>query len=167
MSARGLAFLALLGPAAVLGAALVSQFIGGLAPCPMCVWQRWPHVAAIVLAAVALALGPGENRGRTAGGALTLGALALLAGAGLGAFHAGVELNYWEGPTSCSGGGVGELSTDDLVSQIMEASLVRCDEVAWSFLGVSMAGWNAICSVVLAGLTAVAARAHIGGRRGR
>ncbi|MFV0473330.1 MAG: disulfide bond formation protein B, partial [Pikeienuella sp.] len=100
MTLRALPLLAFLGPAAVLGAALFSQYVGGLHPCEMCIWQRWPHGAAMALAALAWLVGPG----RAGGALLALGALALAVGAGIGAFHAGVELGYWEGPTTCSGG---------------------------------------------------------------
>lgn len=151
---RTLLFAAILGPAAVLGAALFSQYVGGLNPCQMCIWQRWPHGVAIALALIALALAPR----RAAAVALYLGALALIVGAGIGAFHAGVELGYWEGPTTCSGGDVSGLSPADLIAKLQAAPLVRCDEVAWSFLGVSMAGWNAILSLGLAVLTVMAAR---------
>lgn len=151
---RAFLFAAILGPAAVLGAALFSQYVGGLNPCQMCIWQRWPHGAAIALALIALALAPR----RAAAVALYLGALALIVGAGIGAFHAGVELGYWEGPTTCSGGDVSGLSPADLIAKLQAAPLVRCDEVAWSFLGVSMAGWNAILSLGLAVLTVMAAR---------
>lgn len=151
---RALLLAALLGPAAVLGAALFSQYVGGLAPCPMCIWQRWPHAIAIALAALALLLAPRP----VAKAALGAGALALLVGAGIGVFHAGVELGYWEGPSTCVGGDISALSTEALIAQIQGAPLVRCDEIAWSFAGVSMAGWNAILSLGLAGLTAAAAR---------
>ncbi len=153
---RILMALALVGPAAVLGAALVSQYVGGLNPCPMCIWQRWPHGIAIALAAAAWLLLP-----RPAGAwVLRLGALTLLVGAGLGVFHAGVELGYWEGPTTCTGGDIGGLSTADLLNQIMNAPLVRCDEIAWSFAGLSMAGWNAVLSALLAVITWRAASAY-------
>ena len=151
---RALLFAALLGPAAVLGAALVSQYVGGLNPCPMCIWQRWPHAIAIVLAAIAILLAPRP----IARWALFAGSAALLVGAGIGAFHAGVELGYWEGPSTCVGGDISQLTTEQLIAQIRNAPLVRCDEVPWSFLGVSMAGWNAILSIGLAGLTLAAAR---------
>lgn len=140
----------------MLGAALFSQYVGGLSPCPMCIWQRWPHGVAITLAALALLIGPG----RVGAAALWIGATALLIGAGLGAFHAGVELGFWEGPSSCTGGGVAGLTPAQLIERIMSAPLVRCDEIAWSFLGVSMAGWNAFLSAFLAGLTAIAAQLY-------
>lgn len=148
--------LAVLGPASVLGAALFSQYVGGLNPCPMCIWQRWPHAIAIALALLAwLPLA------RTlAPWALRLGALTLLIGAGIGVFHWGVELKFWDGPSTCVGGDISQLSAADLVNQIMNAPLVRCDEIAWSFLGLSMAGWNAVLSAVLAVVTWRAASAY-------
>jgi disulfide bond formation protein DsbB len=146
---RILVLAALLGPSAVLGAALASQYVGGLNPCPMCIWQRWPHGIAIALAAFALL----PFAGHAAPWALRLGALVLLIGAGIGVFHAGVELGYWEGPTTCTGGDISTLSTSALLDQIMNAPLVRCDEIAWSFLGLSMAGWNAVVSALLALIT--------------
>ncbi|MEL7464299.1 MAG: disulfide bond formation protein B [Pseudomonadota bacterium] len=155
---RALLLASLLGPAAVLGAALFSQYVGGLAPCPMCIWQRWPHAIAIALAALALLLVPRPASRLVAKAALGAGALALLVGAGIGVFHAGVELGYWEGPSTCVGGDISTLSTEALIAQIQGAPLVRCDEIAWSFAGVSMAGWNAILSLGLAALTALAAR---------
>ena len=153
---RLLAAFVALGSSATLGAALLSQYVGGLNPCVMCIWQRWPHAAAIALAALAvLAL-----RGRIAAAAITLAALALLIGAGVGVFHVGVELKYWAGPSTCSGGDIGGLSTAELLNQIMNAPIVRCDEVAWSFLGISMAGWNALLSVALAAAALLAARGY-------
>lgn len=151
---RALPLLALVGPALVLGAALFSQFVGGLTPCEMCVWQRWPHAAAIALAALALLLG----RGRGAATFFGLAAVALAVGSGLGVFHAGVELGWWEGPTACSGGPATGLSAAEFVERLKAAPLVRCDVVAWSFLGVSMAGWNAILSAGLALVAFGAAR---------
>lgn len=148
---RLLPILVFLGPTAVLGAALLSQYVGGLNPCPMCIWQRWPHAIAIALALIALLIG------RRVGLLYPLIALVLLVGAGIGAFHAGVEQGWWEGPTTCSGGDIGSLSTQDLINQIMTAEIVRCDEIPWSFLGLSMAAWNAVVSVILA---AVAWRAY-------
>lgn len=153
---RRLAVLAALGPALVLGAALFSQYVGGLSPCQMCIWQRWPHGVAIALALIAVALGPG----RLGAAALGLAAAALIVGVGLGGFHAGVELKFWEGPSTCSGGMATGGSAAEILAQIMEGPAVRCDEPAWVFLGVSMAGWNAILSLALAAFAAWAARTY-------
>ncbi len=141
---RGYAALAGAGSAALLAGALGFQYLGGLAPCQLCLEQRWPHVAAVLIALAALAA---PRRWL-----LVAGALAALATAGLGVFHAGVEQGWWQGPTTCTSGPIAGLSTDDLMAQIMDAPLVRCTEIAWSLGGVSMAGWNAILS---AGLVAV------------
>ena len=132
--------LALLVPAALLGGALGSQFVGGLNPCEMCYWQRWPHAAAIILAAAAFLV---PRRCRLLTG---LAALAIAVSGAIGVFHAGVELGWWQGLTRCTAGGA--LSLDEL----MKVPLVRCDQVQWSLLGISMAGWNAIISLGSAGL---------------
>ncbi|MGB0498045.1 MAG: disulfide bond formation protein B [Rubricella sp.] len=141
------------GSALLLLGALAFQYIGGLYPCQMCIWQRWPHGAAIAIGAVAIAL-PGIARPLA-----VLGLLAALTTAGIGVFHAGVEQGWWEGVTACaSGQDIGSVSTEDLLAQIMEAPVIRCDEIAWSFLGLSMAAWNAVLSLVLAAVWWQAAR---------
>ncbi|WP_340108440.1 disulfide bond formation protein B [Pikeienuella sp. HZG-20] len=156
MTRRALPLLVALGPAAMLGGALFSQYVGGLLPCHMCLWQRWPHAIAIGLGVAGYLAGPG----RPGGLALLLGALALAIGSGLGGFHAGVELGYWDGPSTCTGGSVAGLTPAEVVARLKAAPLVRCDEVAWSFLGVSMAGWNGVLSAALAVVWAGAARAY-------
>lgn len=128
---------------ALLGGALGSQYLGGLHPCEMCYWQRWPHGAAIVFAAFAFTAPASSARSRN----LTLlAALAIAISGVIGAYHAGVEAKIFEGFTTCtalSSGG----SAADLLKQITQAPLVRCDQVQWSLLGISMAGWNAILSL--------------------
>ncbi len=135
--------IALLLPLALLGGALGSQYVGGLHPCEMCYWQRWPHGAAIVLALLAFTAPATLQRSRT----LTLlAALAIAVSGAIGVYHAGVEAKIFEGFTQCTATGRG-LSTADLLKQISRAPLVRCDEVQFRFLGISMAGWNAILSL--------------------
>ena len=135
--------IALLLPMALLGGALGSQYLGGLHPCEMCYWQRWPHGAAILLAALAFTAPAESSRSR----ALTLlAALAIAVSGAIGVYHAGVEAKVFEGFTQCTATGKG-LSTAELLQQITHAPLVRCDEVQFRFLGVSMAGWNAILSL--------------------
>lgn len=151
MTRKTLVLLAASGSAALLLGALAFQYIGDLPPCKLCYWQRYPHVAAIGIGAIglffSLTLVP------------VLGALAALATAGVGLYHVGVEQKWWQGPTSCSGGGdVGALSTEDLLNQIMSAPLVRCDEIPWQMLGLSMAGWNMVLSLGLAVIWVMAAR---------
>jgi disulfide bond formation protein DsbB len=137
--ARGLAVLV---PAALLAAAFGSEYWGGLWPCEMCWWQRWAHMAALAFALLALLLSRTADRGRNS---VWLAALAIFASGAIGAYHAGVEADLFEGFTQCTAPARGG-SSDDLLEAIMNAPLVRCDEVQWSFLGISMAGWNAIVS---------------------
>ena len=138
------------GSAVLLIAALGSQYIGGLAPCELCIWQRWPHLVAVILGGLGLA---------TAGPAVPLlGAAVGLGGSGIGVYHTGVERGWWDGPAACGApGGIGGMTPEELLAQIMAAPVVRCDEVAWELLGLSMASWNALASLALAGLWAMAA----------
>ena len=146
MSVYGRILIAVLGSALLLIGALGFQYLGGLAPCPMCIWQRWPHVVAVVLGVLAMTLFWRQRRAVAA-----LGGVTMAASAGLGIFHVGVEQKLWSGPAGCSGGvDPTGLSTDQLLTQLMETEVVRCDEVAWDLIGISMAGWNAIISVGLA-----------------
>jgi disulfide bond formation protein DsbB len=129
--------LALIIPGALMAGALASQYLGGLVPCEMCIWQRWPHYAAIGLAALAFALRRREL--------IWLAALAILVSGGIGNFHAGVEYKWWEGLTQCSalpGGGSG-----DILADVMKAPIIRCDEAQWRLFGISLAGYNAIFSI--------------------
>ena len=139
----GARLIALLLPIALLGGALGSQYLGGLHPCEMCYWQRWPHAAAIVFAGLAFTAPAETGRSRN----LTLLAAFCIAVSGvIGVYHAGVEAKVFEGFTQCTAMGKG-LSTADLLKQISRAPLIRCDEVQFRFLGISMAGWNAILSL--------------------
>ena len=137
--------LALLVPAGLLSGALFSQYVGGLYPCEMCYWQRWPHGAAILLALGALFSPIQAPRTRPL---VLLAALAIAVSGGIGVFHAGVEMGWWEGVTHCTATGASSLE------DILSVPLIRCDQVQWDFLGISMAGWNAILSLVGAALIA-------------
>jgi disulfide bond formation protein DsbB len=136
---RNTAFtLALLIPAALMGGALISQYGFGLYPCQMCWWQRYPHIAAIVLAVLAQAM-----RGGRGGDVLVrLAALCIGISGLIGAFHAGVEYGWWEGITTCArtAGSAGGLDA------IMNAPIIRCDVAPWSLFGVSLAGYNFLIS---------------------
>ena len=141
--ARGLA----LGvPAALLGGAYLSQYAGGLHPCEMCYWQRWPHFFAMAVAALALLFSAPSRNARLL---TTLAAIAITISGAIGVFHAGVEYGWWQGLTRCSSGGAMTLD------EIMKVPLVRCDQVQFSFLSVSMAGWNAIISLGSAAVIAI------------
>jgi disulfide bond formation protein DsbB len=145
-----LTLIATLGSAALLAGAFAFQHIGGLAPCALCLWQRWPHAAALAIGALALATGWRWP--------LALGALAALATAGIGGFHVGVEQGWWEGLQACTAGSIAGISTADLLDPSADvAAPVRCDEVPWALAGISMAGWNLLISLGLAGVWAAAA----------
>src|SRR5690606_3838003 len=101
-----------------------------------------PHVLALILGAIALV-----TRHRIVAYAA---AAACATSAALGLYHTGVERDWWEGPTACTSGSVSNVSADELFDRIMSAPLVRCDEVAWQMMGLSMASWNAIASLFLA-----------------
>jgi disulfide bond formation protein DsbB len=131
--------LALLVPATALAAAYGSQYLGGLVPCEMCWWQRYAHMAALVFALLALFV-PGRVL-------VWLAALAVAASGAIGFYHAGVELHYFPGFTECTSSVDAGGSTEDFLKAIMASPMVRCDEIQWSFLGISMAGWNAILSL--------------------
>ncbi|WP_136635759.1 disulfide bond formation protein B [Pseudooceanicola onchidii] len=130
------------GSAALLLGALFFQYVLGLAPCTLCIWQRWPHLAAVLIGVAAYALGLRALAFLGAGAAALSGVF--------GIYHTGVERNWWEGPTTCTSSSPGSVSADELFNQIMNAPLIRCDEVAWSLLGLSMASWNAILAFALA-----------------
>lgn len=130
------------GSAALLLGAFAFQYLGGLAPCHLCLLQRWPHALAVLAALVFVVL---PRRFLAA-----LGGLAALATAGIGVFHVGVEQRWWSGPASCVAPDPGKMSAGDLMNQILETPVVLCDQVAWSLAGISMAGWNALLSFALA-----------------
>ena len=137
--------LALAVPLALMAGALGSQYLGGLYPCEMCHWQRWPHYAAIVLAALAFV------RGTPTRLLVALAGIAIATSGAIGVFHAGVEYGWWRGVTACTStvGGTGG-STADLLKEIMAAPLIRCDQPQWTFAHVSLAGLNALCSLAAA-----------------
>jgi len=150
MTRQKLVLVAALGSALLLAGAFAFQYIGGMAPCKLCLWQRWPHGAAILIGLIAVFV-PVRVLSY-------LGALAVLTTAAIGTYHAGVELAWWQGPTSCTSGSIAGLSAEQLLNQIMAAPLVRCDEITWSMAGISMAGWNALISFGLAGIWLWSAR---------
>lgn len=152
---RRIAVLAALGSAALLGGALFFQYVQGMAPCELCIWQRWPHGAAVVLGGVALLW--------AAPLVAVLGALAAAATGGIGVYHTGIERGWWPGPSACSGtADLSQLSAEQMLERLMAAPVVRCDEVPWEMLGLSMASWNAVASFALAGLWLAAVRWRAG-----
>ena len=148
MTRQMLTTLAAAGSFALLAGAYVFQFLG-YPPCTMCYWQRWPHIAAIAIGIIAYIV--------PARVLAYLGALAALTTSAIGLYHTGVERDWWEGPSSCTGGGLGNMSGADLLST-EGPRLVMCDQVSWEFLTLSMASWNALFSFGLALIWLAAAR---------
>jgi len=140
------------GSAVLLLGAFAFQHLGGMAPCKLCLWQRWPHGAAALIGVLALLWGAG------AAALAWAGALAAAATGVIGVYHTGVERGWWQGPDTCTAGPVAGQSPDALFDQIMNAPLVRCDEVPWEMFGLSMASWNAVIAFALAAIWVMAAR---------
>jgi disulfide bond formation protein DsbB len=138
--------------AATIAGAWYFQLVLGLQPCPMCLEERYAYYLAIPLAAlVALAAGLHAPRGLLICGLVIL-ALAALGNAVFGAYHAGVEWKFWPGPTDCTGP-VGNLgSAGSLLDRLDSVKVVMCDEIQWSFLGISLAGYNALISLLMAAI---------------
>ena len=133
-----------LASAALLMAAFGFEHLGGLAPCKLCLWQRWPHAGVItfsMLGAVGV-LRPGP--------AFLFIVLSAAITAAIAGYHVGIEQQFWPGPTSCSGTAA-TLSTADLLDSLLATPVIRCDEIPWTFAGISMAGWNMLLSTGLAG----------------
>ena len=153
MTRTSLILIAAAGSFLLLAGAFLFQALGW-APCQMCLWQRWPHAAAIAIGAVGMAV-------PTAMVAL-LGAMAALSTAAIGLYHSGVERKWWEGPSSCtgSGGDLGALSGDALLPGAGDAApLVLCDSFEPFLFGLTMANWNALASLGLALIWVMAMRA--------
>ena len=144
-----------LASAAILLAALALQYLGGLPPCPLCIWQRWPYVALI-----ALGLAGWRWRPRAMLGVATM---VLLGGAGLAVYHVGIEQGWWALPGGCVAGQSAE-SVEELKRLLAEAP-PACDQVSFTLLGLTLAGWNLLASLLLAAFTLAAALAP--GRRTR
>ena len=144
---------------AALCVAWLSQYAGGLAPCELCYWQRYGYWVVIVLGLIAIVVG---RRPKTRKFWLYLMGVALLGVVGIACFHVGVEQGWWQGSAACTGLSTAGMSNEDATAAIMNAPIVRCDEPAFTLLGISMAGYNALYAALLAWFTLWGAtrRAH-------
>ena len=155
------AMLLLLGSGLLLAGAFGFQYLGGLAPCPLCVDQRVAH--GVVLACAAAALAAADRSPALAGSAVVAALAALLAGAAVAGYHVGVEQELWHGPASCAAEPVRAATSKEWLEEMLtRTTVVRCDEVAWSLFGISMAGYNLVISLAMA-----ATAAHLLARTGR
>ncbi len=150
MRSKTIYICAALAGCAVFAAALYFQYVEGLAPCKMCIWQRYALASGIAFAALA-ALSGGVAIG-------ALAALAFVIETGIAFFHAGVEQGWWAGPTTCSGGSLPGAFDPNALQQALSSGPrpPRCDEIPWELFGLSMAGWNVLVSLGLAALCVIA-----------
>src|SRR5437763_5764763 len=161
LTARGFAGFVLVASASVLGAALLSQYWGGLAPCELCVLQRWPWMAAISISLIALLVG---SRPALPWVALVL-AVVFAISVVLAFYHVGVEQRWFAGPTACTASSGGAMTLEQMKQQILGTAPVLCDRPAWTLFGVSLAGWNLLASLIMTGCC-VAALLYGARRRG-
>lgn len=141
-----------------LGGALISQYWGGLNPCVLCIYQRWPHGIIIVLGLVAGLLAM-QNKPKPAAALIFISGLVFAVGMAIGLYHTGVEQHWWASALEACTAGV-DTASADLLKQLESMPAARCDVVPWSLFGVSMAGYNALLSGVMAAY-AVAASIRI------
>ena len=131
--------------AAVLGGAFISQYWGGLAPCELCLLQRWPWTAAIIISLIAITVG---SRSALPWVALLLAAV-FAVGSAIAFYHVGVEKHWFTGPNACTGVATKADTVEALKARILGQMPVRCDEPAWSLWGISLAGWNLLASLAM------------------
>ncbi|TAK47535.1 MAG: disulfide bond formation protein B [Xanthobacteraceae bacterium] len=143
------ALVALIGAATLCGAWFF-QYVLDIRPCPLCLEQRYGYYLAIPLAAV-IAWSGGRLPRAVALAGLAVIALAMTANGALGVYHSGVEWGFWPGPTDCSGPPA-DISGGNLLGRLGNVKVIRCDEVQWRFLGLSLAGYNVLISAAMAAL---------------
>lgn len=154
-AARAAITLLFLGSVAVIGGALLFQYAGGLAPCELCLYERWPYYAAIPVALPMLRAPVARGDARAAAAILLL---VFAASTALAFYHVGVEQHWFAGPTACTGSGPAAKTIEELQAQLMAQQPVRCDQPQFSLFSITLAGWNLAASVALAALALAALR---------
>ena len=156
--------LLLITSAALLAAAFGAQHLGGLDPCILCIYQRWPYAAVIVLAALALAV---HRVGQLRIALIWGSGAAFLVGAGIAGYHVGIEQGWWPGTDACVGiVPVAAGSASDLTAQLLATPPARCDVIPWSLFGISIAGYNFLATTIL-GLASFYAAIRMTGEQSR
>ena len=161
LTTRVFAGFVLIASVVVLGTALLSEYWGGLAPCELCLVQRWPWAAAIVISLIVLLVG---ERAPLSWVALIF-AIVFAISVVLAFYHVGVEQHWFAGPTACTSPASGAMTLEQMKQQILGTAPVLCDRPAWTLFGVSLAGWNLLASLIMTGCC-VAALLHGARRRG-
>ena len=154
------AIIVVMGALAIVGF-FFFQFVIGLAPCTLCLEQRYAYYFCVPLAAMLwLGVNHGASHKAMIAGFAVIAAF-MLWNSGLGVYHAGIEWKFWAGPQDCSGPIDKFGPASNILKQLQNISLVRCDEAAWRFLGISLAGWNVLVSLGLACAAAWGAMASL------
>jgi disulfide bond formation protein DsbB len=148
LTIRAFAGFVLAASSVVLGTALLSQYWGGLAPCELCILQRWPWAVAIVISLVAVLVG---DRPALSPVTFILGVV-FAVGVAFAFYHVGVEQHWFAGPTACTARSGGAISLEEMKRQILGTAPVMCDRPAWTLFGVSMAGLNLLASLIMAAI---------------
>lgn len=143
---------ALIGAATIAGAWFF-ELVLDIRPCPLCLEQRYAYYLAIPLSGVLAFAAPRAPRQLLTAGFIVV-ALAMLINAGLGAYHAGVEWGWWPGPSTCSGTVADFGDASSLLGRLDTTKVIRCDTVQWRFLGLSLAGYNVLLSLLMAAIAA-------------
>lgn len=140
---------ALVVAVAAIAAALAFEYIGGYAPCPLCLTQRYAYYVGIPLIFAGLVMVSADRPGLAAM-LLFAAAMAFLVNAGIGVYHAGAEWKYWPGPDTCAptGAQIGS-GSGGLLKQLETTRVIRCDEAPWRLFGLSFAGWNVVTSFLI------------------
>lgn len=161
MASRRAAFLLAAIAAAMLAGAYAFEHVGGLRPCVLCWWQRYAWMAALALALAAALAGP-----RASGTALlALAGISAIVGAGIAGFHVGVEQRWWPGTSECGGTMSGAMTPQQRLDMLLRTPVVRCDEIPWSMLGLSMAAWNGLVALAAGGVAVLASVRQLSSRR--
>src|SRR5690242_8985388 len=147
LATRVFAALVLVASAIVLGTALLSEYWGGLAPCELCLLQRLPWAAAIVISLIVLLVG---ERAPLSWVALVFAILFAISVV-LAFYHVGVEQHWFAGPSACTAPASGAMTLEQMKQQILGTAPVLCDRPAWTLFGISMAGWNLLASLIMTG----------------
>ncbi len=150
MTTRLAILVATIGSATLLVTAFAFQYIGELAPCQLCLWQRWPHLAAVVIGLFALLYGVTLV-------VCLLGGLSTLSTAAIGFFHVGAEKGWWDSLEGCSVPDISSVSPEELLESLLSDPIVPCSQIPWEFLMLSMANWNAVFSLALTAIWIAAA----------
>ncbi len=146
------ALLVLVVASATIAGAWFFQLVLDILPCPMCLEQRYAYYTIIPLSAlVALGAATGAPRPLLIAGLIVI-ALIAAGNSVFGVYHAGVEWKFWQGPTDCTGPLVDFGKAGSLLDQLDKVKVIRCDEVQWRFLGISLAGYNALISALMAAI---------------